>query len=96
VQEGTIHFYFCYIFWSYLPSKLLVSKGDTVCRSKSICGLPVFDPRHSRIVKVADIALEWLDATYSAFKVPIGVAIYQDCAKLGLLTMCDMIAGQNP
>lgn len=62
---------------------------------RSVCGFPVLDPRDSKIVKVANIVVEWLDATYTAFKVPIGVAVYQDCGVLGILTACDIIAGQE-
>lgn len=36
---------------------------------------------------------EWLDATYSAFKVPIGIAVYQDYSTFGVLSCLDIIAG---
>lgn len=38
---------------------------------------------------------EWLDASYSAFKVPIGIATYQDYSSFGVLSCLDIIAGQD-
>lgn len=54
----------------------------------------LLDPRTSRIVKATEVITEWLDATYSAFKVPIGIAVYQNYCSFGVLSCLDIIAGR--
>ncbi len=80
----------------YSPPLLMAINWGLWRRGRSVCGFPVLDPRHSRVVKVSNIVVEWLDATYTAFKVPIGVAVYQNSTQHGLLTVCDIIAGRYP
>ncbi len=53
----------------------------------------MLDPRTSRVVKVFAAAIVGVDAIYSAFKVPIGAAVFQDFNKISLLTICDLAAG---
>lgn len=62
-------------------------------RSASIWGLHLLDPRTSCVVKASEVLTEWLDATYTAFKVPIGIALYQDYRSFGALGCLDIIAG---
>ncbi|CAL5221214.1 g3363 [Coccomyxa viridis] len=62
-------------------------------RTVSIFGLQLLYPRNSRVVRATEVLTEWLDATYSAFKVPIGIAIYQDYSTFGVLSCLDIIAG---
>ncbi|BDA43662.1 Potassium voltage-gated channel subfamily H member 7 [Coccomyxa sp. Obi] len=80
--------------WEPLREPFLRRERAAGARSwRSVCGFPILDPRDSKIVKVANIVVEWLDATYTAFKVPVGVAVYQDCRVLGIFTLCDILAG---
>ena len=46
-------------------------------------------------MRATEVLTEWLDATYSAFKVPIGIAIYQDYSTFGVLSCLDIIAGEE-
>lgn len=69
------------------------AKSYKHCRTVSIFGLQLLYPRNSRVVRATEVLTEWLDATYSAFKVPIGIAIYQDYSTFGVLSCLDIIAG---
>ena len=46
-------------------------------------------------MKATEVLTEWLDATYWAIKVPIGIAVYQDYSTFGVLSCLDIIAGET-
>ena len=64
-----------------------------VLRRPSFIGLQMLDPRTSWVVKFFAADIISVDAIYSAFKVPIGAAVFQDFDKISLLTLCDLAAG---
>ena len=47
-------------------------------------------------MKATEVVTEWLDASYTAFKVPIGIALYQEGTSLGVLSCFDFAAGALP
>lgn len=67
----------------------------TCYRRPPLTRLPLLDPRTSRVVRLFAAAIVVVDGSYSAFKVPIGAAVFQDFGRLSVLTACDIAAGAH-